>query len=193
MGQARKGLGRKAGRRKAAVPLRRSEAKTKTQVQSKSRVARAGVDKNQNPEVARLANELNEALAQQSASSDVLRVINSSPGNLVPVFEAIVDKALRICDAGFGGLWIVEGEQARPAATRNVPKAYSQFLMRQALPLTEAFGSGNEDKPFNHVTDLSKTESYRRRLSLTVASVELGGINLRGCDCGFHSDLQILL
>jgi two-component system, NtrC family, sensor kinase len=176
MGQARKGLGRKAGRRKAAVSPRRREAESKTPGQSKSRVVRAGADKNQNAEVTRLARELNEALAQQSASSDVLAVINSSPGNLAPVFEAIVDKALKICDAGFGGLWMVEGELARPAATRNVPKAYSKFLMRQALPLTAAFGSGIEDKPFNHVTDLSKTESYRRRLSLTVASVELGGI-----------------
>jgi two-component system, NtrC family, sensor kinase len=176
MGQERKGRGRKAGRRKAEVPLRRSEAKIKTLAQSKSRAVRAGADKSQNAEVTRLASELNEALAQQSASSDVLRVINSSPGNLAPVFEAIVDKALRICDAGFGGLWMVEGEVARPAATRNVPKAYSQFLMRQALSLTEAFGSGIEDKPFNHVTDLSRTESYRRRMSLTVASVELGGI-----------------
>jgi two-component system, NtrC family, sensor kinase len=176
MGQARKGLGRKAGRRKAAVSPRRREAESKTPGQSKSRVVRAGADKNQNAEVTRLARELNAALAQHSASSDVLAVINSSPGNLAPVFEAIVDKALKICDAGFGGLWMVEGELARPAATRNVPKAYSKFLMRQALPLTAAFGSGIEDKPFNHVTDLSKTESYRRRLSLTVASVELGGI-----------------
>ena len=176
MGQERKGLGRKAGRRKAAVSLRRREAKPKTQSQSKSRLVGASPDKTQNAEIARLARELKEALAQQSASSDVLAVINSSPGNLRRVFEAIVDKALEICDAGFGGLWIVEGELARPAATRNVPKAYNQFLKQQSLPLIEAFGSGIEDKPFNHVADLARTESYRACLSLTVASVELGGI-----------------
>ena len=121
MGQGRKSLGRKAGRRKAAVSLRRGEAKLKTQSQSKSRLVRASPDKSQNAENTRLARELKEALAQQSASSDVLAVINSSPGNLGRVFEAIVDKALKICDAGFGGLWIVDGELARPAATRNVP------------------------------------------------------------------------
>jgi len=176
MGQGRKSLGRKAGRRKAAVPFRRGEAKLKSQSQSKSRPVRASPDKSQNAENTRLARELKEAQAQQSASSDVLAVINSSPGNLGRVFEAIVEKALKICDAGFGGLWIVDGELARPVATRNVPKAYSQFLKQQSLPLTEAFGSGIEDKPFNHVADLAATESYRRRLPLTVGSVELGGI-----------------
>ncbi|HEY6903416.1 MAG TPA: GAF domain-containing protein, partial [Candidatus Acidoferrales bacterium] len=137
---------------------------------------RRGARKRGETTSARLARELKETLAQQAASSDVLRVINSSPGKIAPVFEAIVDKALQICDARFGGLWVVDGELARPAATRNVPESYGKFLRGQTLPHAEAFGRGIGKKPFNHVADLARTESYRRRSPLTVASVELGGI-----------------
>jgi GAF domain-containing protein len=139
-------------------------------------VLRRGARKRGETTSARLARELKETLAQQAASSDVLRVINSSPGKIAPVFDAIVDKALQICDARFGGLWVVDGELARPAATRNVPESYGKFLRGQTLPHAEAFGRGIGKKPFNHVADLARTESYRRRLPLTVASVELGGI-----------------
>ena len=163
MRRGRKDLGRKAkpGHRKAATSRRPSKS--------------AG-EKGHEARVTRLGRELKEALAQQSASSDVLKVINQSPGNLRPVFDAIVDKALQLCDARFGGLWIVDGELTRPATTRNVPEPYNEFLARQALPHAEAFGRGIGSKPFNHVADLAKTQSYRRGLPLTTASVELGGI-----------------
>src|SRR5205814_8733015 len=65
---------------------------------------------------------------------------------------------------------------ASTAAAKNVPKSYREFLARQALSLAEAFGRGVKDKPFTHVADLAATESYRRGLPLTTASVELGGI-----------------
>jgi GAF domain-containing protein len=170
MGRDRKRLG------KEVRPNRRGSAAAGRPGKSEGRVVHPAARKRPETTPARLARELKETLAQQSASSDVLRVINDSPGKIGPVFEAIVDKALQICDARFGGLWIVEGELGRPAATRNVPKAYSEFLAGQALPHAEAFGRGIARKPFNHVADLSRTESYRRRLPLTVASVELGGI-----------------
>src|SRR5262249_18144278 len=133
-------------------------------------------EKSRNGRASRLARELREALTQQSATSDVLQVINNSPGDLGPVFDAIVDKALQICDARFGGLWIVDRELARTAAPRNVTKPDHDFLAEQSLPLAEAFGRDIKDKPFNHVADLAATQSYRQQLPLTTASVELGGI-----------------
>src|SRR5205814_3787737 len=60
---------------------------------------------------------------------------------------------------------------ASTAAAKNVPKSYREFLARQALSLAEAFGRGVKDKPFTHVADLAATESYRRGLPLTTASV----------------------
>ena len=120
--------------------------------------------------------ELAESLEHQTASSEVLQVINASPGDLAPVFDVIVDKAMRLCDAGFGGLWIVDGDRARAAATRNLPEPYRDFLTGGPLPLAEAFGRDMHTRPVVHVADLAATKSYQQGVPVTVAGVELGGI-----------------
>jgi GAF domain len=83
-------------------------------------------------ENARLLNELRESLEQQTATSDVLQVISRSPGELEPVFEAMLENAVRICGAKFGNLWLYDGEFLRiGATTHGAPAAYVEYLRRE--------------------------------------------------------------
>ena len=76
--------------------------------------------------------ERNGALARESAIAEVLQVINSSPGNLAPVFDSLLEKALRLCEAAFGVLIIWDGEQFHRAAFRGFPDELIA-AMRQPL------------------------------------------------------------
>jgi len=76
-------------------------------------------------EVQARTNELTESLEQQTATSEVLQVISSSPGELEPVFEAMLANATRLCGASFGALWFCEGEAFRIGAVHGpLPAAY---------------------------------------------------------------------
>src|SRR5262249_56981739 len=76
----------------------------------------------------RLLNELRESLQQQTATADVLKVISSSPGELAPVFEAMLEKAVRICDANFGMLFRVENDAVSAAALFGLPPKSAAFF-----------------------------------------------------------------
>jgi len=82
-------------------------------------------------ENARLLDELRESLQQQTATADVLKVISSSPGDLGPVFEAMLANAVRICEANFGVLFRSQGVEFYPAAWAGVPPEYEEFLRRR--------------------------------------------------------------
>ena len=81
----------------------------------------------------RLLNELRESLQQQTATSEVLQVISSSPGELEPVFQTMLEKATRICEAKFGTLYLCEGDTFRLGAMHNPPPAFAEERRREPV------------------------------------------------------------
>jgi len=112
----------------------------------------------------RLLNELRQSLERQTATSEVLRVISSSPGELKPVFDAILENATRICQAGFGTLHLAEGNVYRNIATYNVPPAYAE--VRQREPLVSMTGNSAlarvaKTKSAVQIADVAADPAYR--------------------------------
>src|SRR5262249_34846061 len=101
--------------------------------------------------------DLSEALERQTATAEVLRVISSSPGDLQPVFDAILANATRLCEAKFGLLWLTEGEGFRSVALYGVSPALAEERRREPViyPTTEApIGRLARTKQVVHIPDL---------------------------------------
>ena len=81
----------------------------------------------------RLLNELRQSLEQQTATADVLRVISSSPGELEPVFQAMLENATRICEAKFGTLALCEGDALRAVALHGGREDYADERRRNPV------------------------------------------------------------
>jgi signal transduction histidine kinase len=128
-------------------------------------------------ENARLMNELRESLQQQTATSEVLSVISSSPGELQPVFQAILKNATRICEAKFGSMYIYEGDAFRFVAQHNAPWAFVEARTRDPLvrpPPDTPLGRVAITKQVSHITDIRTAPSYVSRDPFIVSAVELG-------------------
>jgi signal transduction histidine kinase len=126
----------------------------------------------------RLLSELRESLEQQTATSEVLRVISSSPGELEPVFRSMLENATRICEANFGLLWLSEGPGFRFVAQHGVPPLLVENREREPFvrpgPGT-GLGRVAMTKQLVHVADITTEEAYAERDPLRVAYAELGG------------------
>jgi GAF domain-containing protein/HAMP domain-containing protein len=129
-------------------------------------------------ENARLLSELRESLAQQTATADVLRVISSSPGDLKPVFAAMLENAVRICEASFGNMYLWDGRTFDLTANFNTPSALVEYRKRSPVRPTpeNTFGRVLATKAYVQVADLANAKGYLEGDPSSVASVELGGI-----------------
>ena len=163
----------KGRRRKTPEPKRRNAPKAVPRLNSSST--------GDETEVARLTRELNEAREQQTATSEVLQVISSSPGDLQPVFATMLENAVRISDAKFGHIFRWDGEALHLVAAHNTPAAFAELRRRVPPRITTnldlPFGRLVATKELIHIADLAAEHSYvEQRDPGVVAAVELGGI-----------------
>jgi GAF domain-containing protein len=133
-----------------------------------------------NEKIALLERRLTEALEQQAATSDVLKVISKSRGQLEPVFAAMLANATRICEAAYGAMWLREDGKLRnvafhgdlPAAFYKLWKAGSEISLDSNVPIARAVRSGKAVV----TPDLKDDPGYREGHPLQVGAVDLAGI-----------------
>jgi two-component system NtrC family sensor kinase len=122
----------------------------------------------------RLLNELRESLQQQTATADVLKVISSSPGELKPVFNAMLENAVRICGAKFGNLMLHEGDAFRVGATHGAPRAYVDYLRNEQVFRTNpGLAQLVKSKEHYHLVDIAAAPTSGD--GLREATVNLAG------------------
>jgi GAF domain-containing protein len=129
-------------------------------------------------EVQARTRELSESLEQQTATLEVLQVISSSPGELEPVFQAMLASATRICEAKFGMLYLYEGDRFRDVAHHNVPPALAEH--RRLHPVfrpgpNTGLGRVAATKQTAHISDITAEQAYIDGDPTLVMGVTLGG------------------
>ena len=127
--------------------------------------------------IALLERRLSEALEQQTATSEVLKVIASSPGKLEPVFNSMLENATRICDANFGLMYLYESDYWRPVAQLHVPPKFSEWLLAERRSWGPETGLGRiaKSKQLVQIVDVKADRLYVQKDPSRVAFVELAG------------------
>ncbi len=171
----------RAGSGEASKERRRKTVTPKRRIAPKAVRRRGSSAAEEDTTVARLTRERDEALEQQTATSEVLQVISGFPGDLEPVYASMLENAVRICDATFGNIHRWDGEAFRLLATHNAPPAFAEA--RKGSPIApphpkSMFGSIATTKSVVHLADTAEQEGYLERVPSTVVAVELGGARM---------------
>jgi signal transduction histidine kinase len=134
-------------------------------------------------ELRQRTDDLSESLEQQTATSEVLKVISSSPGDLEPVFHTVLENATRICGAKFGTLYLLDGDAFQAAAMHNAPPAFADE--RRGKPVRPgphtALSRVLATRQVVHIADIAKDAGYIERDPLFMSAVELGGFRALIC------------
>jgi GAF domain-containing protein len=155
----------------------------------------------------RLLSELRESLQQQTATADVLKIISSSPGDLRPVFQSVLENATRLCEAKFGTLFLHDGESFRFAADIGAPREYTEFQSRRGPFKTDRntqLGQVLHTKRVTHTPDYSaepfvgpsaKVAGARSSVSVPMLKDEqfIGAIQIFRLEVRPFTDKQIAL
>jgi GAF domain-containing protein len=131
-------------------------------------------------ELRQRTDDLTEALEQQTATSEVLQVISSSPGELKPVFQAMLANATKLCEASYGAMWLREGDTLRNVAFHGaLPAAFTErwqtgavLRIDEDVPAVRAF----QTRKLVHIADLRQDRAYLEGHPLTAPSVDIAGI-----------------
>jgi signal transduction histidine kinase len=163
---------------KAGKVARRKTAAPKRALRLGDVRGRRSAEPLQETETARLTRERDEALAHQTATAEVLQVISRSPGELEPVFEAMLANAVRLCEAKFGDLYLYEGGRLRMVAAHNVPPAYAKA--RRHLPFHPppggTYAEAIRTRRTAQLADFAASQVYAGHHPAAVDAVELGGV-----------------
>jgi signal transduction histidine kinase len=129
-------------------------------------------------ELRQRTDDLSESLEQQTATSEVLQTISSSPGELQPVFDAMLEKATRICEAKFGQLYLYDGDAFRAVAFHNAPPAFVEARKRAPYRPGPNTASARmvQTKKVIHIADLAAEQGYLEGAPHAVEAFELAGI-----------------
>jgi two-component system, NtrC family, sensor kinase len=157
-------------------------AKRQRSGSSKARVRKAATSRRTaagpKTQTAALARELKEARAQQTATAEVLKTISASPGDMGPVFEAMLTNAMHLCEAKFGHILLYDGERFHATHLHDVPKAYREYWEKHGPirpdPKT-GLGRIAREKRMFHIPDLKAEAAYAAREPLRVVTVEEAG------------------
>ena len=128
-------------------------------------------------ELRQRTDDLSESLQQQTATAEVLQVISSSPGELQPVFQAMLENATRICEAKFGSMYLYEADAFRFVAQHNAPLAFVEARTRDPIvrpPPDTPLGRVAATKQVSHIADMRTVPSYVSNDPFVVSAVELG-------------------
>src|SRR5947207_8886358 len=164
--------------RKGPTRRARSRAARSTGTKAKSRaVGQAATLAALKEQLAARTRGLTEALKRQTATSEVLRIINSSPRELEPIFKSMLENAPRLCEAKYGILYRYDGAAFEALASYNLAPAFAQYVERGPIrpgldmPITRLA----QTKATVHTLDLRATRAYAERDPMGVAAVERGG------------------
>src|SRR5215467_2535485 len=165
-------------RRSRAGPEQAKSRRRKTVTQKRRGLRNtSAADHKTQSDLAQLSRERDEALEREKATAEVLRVISASPGELQPVFQAMLTNAVRICEAKFGTLYLREGDAFRAAALHNAPPSFVEFWQRgphRPGPST-VLSRVLRTKEVVHISDITADQAYIERDPLFIAAAELGG------------------
>jgi class 3 adenylate cyclase/putative methionine-R-sulfoxide reductase with GAF domain len=129
-------------------------------------------------ELRQRTDDLSEALERQTATSDVLKIISSSPGDLQPVFDVMLENATRICEANFGNMFLYADNAFEAVAIHNAPPVYAEIRRRGPIRPSSGTGLGRlaETRQVVHIFDLKAEPVYAARDPFVVTGVEVAGI-----------------